>query len=59
MDASKNQTERPTRHRIEIKLSEDQKETITRGASLAKQGVSEFVRSVAEKAARDLISKHR
>lgn len=46
-----------SRHRIEIKVSEEQKSTIVRGASLAKQGISEFVRTAAERSARDLIAK--
>lgn len=45
------------RHRVEVKLSEEQKDVITRGAALAKQGLSEFVRTAAENAARDLISR--
>jgi uncharacterized protein (DUF1778 family) len=51
--------QRPTRLRIEVKVSEEQKDIITRAADIAKQGVSEFVRSAAERAARDLLSKHR
>jgi len=48
---------RPIRHRIEIKLSAEQRELIDEGAALAKQGVSEFVRSAAERIARELISR--
>lgn len=46
----------PSRHRIEIKVSEEQKELIARGAAAAKQGISEFVRSAAERAAREALS---
>lgn len=48
---------RPTRHRIEIKVSEEQKELFNRAADATRQGVSEFVRSAAERAARDLLAK--
>ena len=57
METANGQGERSARHRIEIKLSEEQKATIVRGAALAKQGVSSFVRDAAERAARELISK--
>jgi len=55
--AKDNSEERPTRHRIEIKVSKDQKETIAKGAALAKQGISEFVRNAAERFAKDLLAK--
>lgn len=51
--------ERPARYRIEIKLSKEEKQIIVRGAELANQGVSAFVRSAAERAARELMLKHR
>lgn len=44
------------RHRIEIKVSEEQKDLIARAAEIARQGISEFVRAAAERAARELIS---
>lgn len=59
METTNGEPGRGSRHRIEIKVSKDQKDTIVRGAALAKQGLSEFVRSAAERAARDLISKNR
>jgi uncharacterized protein (DUF1778 family) len=59
METGNGQGERPTRQRIEIKVSEEQKETIVRAAALANQGVSSFVRDAAERAARELISKRR
>jgi uncharacterized protein (DUF1778 family) len=46
-----------SRLRIEVKVSAEQKDLFERAATLAKQGVSEFVRSAAEKAARDLTGK--
>ncbi|HEV3155622.1 MAG TPA: DUF1778 domain-containing protein [Candidatus Baltobacteraceae bacterium] len=48
-----------TRHRIEIKVSEEQKTLIAEAAALAKQGMSEFVRAAAESAAKELIFKNR
>ena len=45
------------RHRIEIKLSAEQKDLIVRGAEAAKQGVSEFVRGAAERAAREALRR--
>jgi len=48
-----------TRHRIEIKVSEEQKALIARAAEAAKQGISEFVRSAAEKAALATLSRGR
>jgi uncharacterized protein (DUF1778 family) len=44
------------RHRIEIKVNEAQKNLIARGAAAAKQGISEFVRLAAERAAHDALS---
>lgn len=44
-------TSRATRHRIEIKVSEEQKTTIARAAERSGVGVSEFVRRAAENAA--------
>ncbi len=35
----------PTRHRIEIKVLEEQKNVIVPGAELARQGISELVRA--------------
>lgn len=46
------------RHRIEIKVSAEQKDLIVRGAAVAKKGVSEFVRSAAEHAAREIVKKN-
>jgi uncharacterized protein (DUF1778 family) len=46
-----------TRHRIEIKVSESQKDLITRGAAAAKQGISEFVRLAAERAANEALQR--
>lgn len=44
--------ERRNRYRIEIKLTEAEKDLIARGAAARKQGLSQFVRSAAEDAAR-------
>jgi uncharacterized protein (DUF1778 family) len=55
MESPLEKSGRPIRHRIEIKVSPEQKELIKQGAALAKQGVSEFVRSAAESAARELM----
>jgi uncharacterized protein (DUF1778 family) len=46
-----------TRHRIEIKVSEEQKNLIRRGAEAANQGISEFVLSAAERSAKDALSR--
>ncbi len=46
-----------SRHRIEIKVSADEKDLITRGAAAAKQGISEFVRLAAERAAKDALKR--
>ena len=43
------------RYRIEIKVTEAQKDLIARGAAEVRQGISEFVRAAAEKAARDAL----
>jgi uncharacterized protein (DUF1778 family) len=43
------------RHRIEIKVSEAQKDLITRGALASRQGISEFVRGAAERAAEAIL----
>jgi uncharacterized protein (DUF1778 family) len=43
------------RYRIEIKVTEVQKDLIGRGAAEARQGISEFVRAAAEKAAKDAL----
>ena len=48
---------RTLRHRVEIKLSEEQKALIARAAALTKQGLSEFVRYAAESAAREVVSR--
>ena len=50
-------TSRPRRDRfrIEIKVTEAQKDLIFRAAAQQKQGMSEFVRASAEKAARDIL----
>ena len=47
-----------TRHRIEVKLSAEQKDLIVRGAAAAKQGISEFVRAAAERAAREALHEN-
>lgn len=47
------------RHRIEIKLSQDQKELIVSAAAMENVGVSEFVRSASEQAARKVLSEKR
>jgi hypothetical protein len=54
---STEQAAKPSRHRIEIKLSEQEKALIVQGAELAGKGVSAFVRDAAERAARELISE--
>lgn len=59
MESNDQKQGRITRRRIEIKVSEEQRNLITRGAALAKQGISEFVRTVAEREARDLIARER
>ena len=46
-----------TRHRIEIKLSEEEKDLIVRGAGVAGRGISAFVREAAANAARELVSR--
>jgi uncharacterized protein (DUF1778 family) len=43
------------RYRLEIKVSEEQKGLIARGAAAAGKGISEFVRSAAEKAATEAL----
>jgi hypothetical protein len=43
------------RHRIEIKVTEAQKDLIRRAAAAQKTGLSEFVRTCAEKAARETL----
>jgi uncharacterized protein (DUF1778 family) len=43
------------RHRIEIKLSPEQKDLIERGALATGKSLSEFVRECAEQAARDAL----
>jgi len=45
------------RHRIEIKVSAEQKELIARAAAFSKTGISEFVRTAAERAARETLSR--
>jgi len=50
-----NESKPATRHRIEIKVTEAQKDLIARAAAARKQGVSEFVRSCAEKAAAEIL----
>ena len=56
MGTSDQSTSSAPRYRIEIKVSAEQKDLIVRGAAAAKQGISEFVRSAAEKAAREALS---
>jgi len=45
------------RYRIEIKMSADEKDLITRGAAAAKQGISEFVRVAAARAATEALKR--
>lgn len=45
------------RYRIEVKVTEAQKDLVVRAAAAAGQGISEFVRSAAEKAAVDVLGK--
>jgi hypothetical protein len=45
------------RFRVEIKVSEAQKELIIRAAAVSKQGLSEFVRISAEQAARKVLEE--
>ena len=47
------------RFRIEVKVTEAQKELITRGAVATGQGISEFVRAAAESAAREALARIR
>lgn len=44
------------RFRIEIKVSQEEKALIIKGASIANQGISEFVRGAAVRAAHELLS---
>jgi len=46
---------KPSRHRIEIKVSEKQKDLIARAAAAKGQGISEFVRTAAEHAATEAL----
>ena len=46
------------RLRIEVKVSQRQKDIIERAAAMTSQGVAEFVRSAAEKAADAAIANH-
>jgi uncharacterized protein (DUF1778 family) len=45
------------RYRIEIKVTREQKDLIALGAEASKQGISEFVRSAAEVAARKALQR--
>jgi uncharacterized protein (DUF1778 family) len=56
MEAELNEPKR-SRHRIEIKVSEVQKDLITRGAAAARKGISEFVREAAERAATEALKR--
>jgi uncharacterized protein (DUF1778 family) len=47
----------PSRHRIEIKLSAEQKDEIVRAAQARREGVSEFVRLAALAAAKEALRK--
>jgi uncharacterized protein (DUF1778 family) len=47
----------PSRNRIEIKLSAEQKDLIVRAAQVRHVGISEFVRVAAEAAAREALRK--
>jgi uncharacterized protein (DUF1778 family) len=49
--------ERPSRRRIEIKLTKEQKDLIVRAAGAANVGTSEFVRAAAERAAREFLTE--
>jgi hypothetical protein len=46
------------RHRIEIKVTEAQKSLIIRAAAASRQGISEFVREVTERAATEVLNKN-
>lgn len=59
MEARYGERDPTVRHRVEIKLSADQKDTIARGAAIAKESFAEFVRRAAERVARELIAKGR
>ena len=48
-----------SRHRIEIKFSEQQKTTISQAAAISKKSLAEFVRDVAERAASEIVAKNR
>lgn len=50
---------RMPRLRIEVKVSQEQKDLFERASAITRQGVSEFVRSAAEHAARDVISRQK
>lgn len=50
-----NEPRRQVRYRIEVKVSEEQKDLITRAAAATRKGISEFVRDAAEKAAHDAL----
>lgn len=45
------------RYRIEVKVTEAQKTLIARGAAAVGQGLSEFVRTAAEKAATEAVAR--
>jgi len=46
------------RHRIEIKVSDSQKDLIARAAEVKGKGLSDFVRSAAEEAAKAALAKN-
>jgi len=56
MEAESNEPKR-SRHRIEIKVSEEQKDLIARAAAATRQGISEFVRAAAERAATEALKQ--
>jgi uncharacterized protein (DUF1778 family) len=45
-----------TRYRVEVKLSQDEKNLISKAAALSGVGISAFVRGAAERAAREVVS---
>lgn len=56
-ETTPNETRSVARCRIEIKVSLAQKDLISRGAAASGQGLSEFVRSTAERAAAEIVNR--
>lgn len=50
-----NEARRLVRHRIEVKVTGEQKDLIARAAAASRKGISEFVRDAAEKAAQETL----